>query len=624
MVKQTKEEKGDKNQMKKNLKIAKPNNKGITLIALVVTIVVLLILAGITITALLSDGGIFNTAKRAQTVQDEAAIKEKVQIMLADAQLEKLVNNTGLKAYLTSKGYTVTEDATAGAVTIPVDGYNVTIDEDTLEITGMTKADGSGNEGGTNPPSNPTVAVTGVSLDKETETMTVGGSLTLVATVAPETASNKAVTWTSSVPAVAEVNNGEVSAKAAGSTTITVTTTDGSFTDTCNIIVNESKPTVADLIGKPAASTNTYTVDKYGNKIVIPANFKVVANGNQGVVYDWDKNGEGTSTGEPVVQDGIVIQHETDLNEFVWVPVGEIKNDAVENTTNKTTITLGRYNNYLNAGFIMDTTTTPPTPPLPKHVADKDTYDTTTSNDIISSSYFENTTGTYDGRTYEGERFKTLGNWIKNTLDNRGYYIARYEASYGTNGEADSKPSTGTPLNSKATSPYTKSVGQLYNWVTQVEASTASKAMYPYEEGKEDEVEYYSELVNSYAWDTAIIFIQTYSENTTYGSKVSEYSDDDTDGIWQPANTGERGADVEIGKNTTDKVCNIYDMASNLFSLSTESSTYMNAQKPCVIRGGRFGSSSHWARDRITSYSTDTSYLYSFRTVLDCNAKSTD
>ena len=40
------------------------NQKGITLIALVVTIVVLLILAGITITYVMSEGGIFNTAKK--------------------------------------------------------------------------------------------------------------------------------------------------------------------------------------------------------------------------------------------------------------------------------------------------------------------------------------------------------------------------------------------------------------------------------------------------------------------------------------------------------------------------------------------------------------------------------
>lgn len=54
------------------------NQKGITLIALVVTIVVLLILAGITITYVLSEGGIFNTAKKASDETEIGAIKDYV------------------------------------------------------------------------------------------------------------------------------------------------------------------------------------------------------------------------------------------------------------------------------------------------------------------------------------------------------------------------------------------------------------------------------------------------------------------------------------------------------------------------------------------------------------------
>ena len=128
--------------MKKNLKIAKEKiaksgSKGITLIALVVTIVVLLILAGITINAVLSEGGIFNTAKNAQNVQQQATIKEKVEMMLADAQLQKLVNNKSLKAYFEEQGYRVTENTTAGTISITLEGKKVTINENTLQIMGM-------------------------------------------------------------------------------------------------------------------------------------------------------------------------------------------------------------------------------------------------------------------------------------------------------------------------------------------------------------------------------------------------------------------------------------------------------------------------------------------------------
>ena len=130
--------------MKKNLKIAKEktaklNNKGITLIALVVTIVVLLILAGITIDVAFSDEGIFSKVERAQKEPNEAAIKEKVQVMLADAQLEKLVNNKTLKAYFEEQGYTVTENTTKGTLKITIDEYYVTIKEESLEITNINK-----------------------------------------------------------------------------------------------------------------------------------------------------------------------------------------------------------------------------------------------------------------------------------------------------------------------------------------------------------------------------------------------------------------------------------------------------------------------------------------------------
>jgi len=72
------------------------------------------------------------------------------------------------------------------------------------------------------------VAVTGVTLDQATMTLTAGGATgTLVATVAPANATNKSVTWSSSTPAVAIVVSGVVTPLTAGTTTVTVTTVDG-------------------------------------------------------------------------------------------------------------------------------------------------------------------------------------------------------------------------------------------------------------------------------------------------------------------------------------------------------------------------------------------------------------
>ena len=85
------------------------------------------------------------------------------------------------------------------------------------------------------------VAVTGVSLDKTTLTLTAGENAGLTATVAPANATNKNVTWSSSNGAVATVDSeGKVTANAAGTATITVTTEDGNKTATCKVTVTET------------------------------------------------------------------------------------------------------------------------------------------------------------------------------------------------------------------------------------------------------------------------------------------------------------------------------------------------------------------------------------------------
>lgn len=97
-----------------------------------------------------------------------------------------------------------------------------------------------------------TVPVTGVSLAPATLSLAVGASSTLTATIAPATATNKSVNWTSSNPAVATVNSsGAVTAVANGTTTITATTQDGGFTATSSVVVS--------TIGGPAVTGVTVT-----------------------------------------------------------------------------------------------------------------------------------------------------------------------------------------------------------------------------------------------------------------------------------------------------------------------------------------------------------------------------
>ncbi len=100
-----------------------------------------------------------------------------------------------------------------------------------------------------------TIHVTSVSLDKTSLGLTEGETAQLTATVEPEDASNKNVTWESSNTNVATVNNGEVTAVSAGTATITVTTVDGGKTDTCTVTVREEAP------DRPVNLPDTHSID---------------------------------------------------------------------------------------------------------------------------------------------------------------------------------------------------------------------------------------------------------------------------------------------------------------------------------------------------------------------------
>ncbi|WP_185711590.1 Ig-like domain-containing protein, partial [Tannerella forsythia] len=102
----------------------------------------------------------------------------------------------------------------------------------------------------------PTVAVTGVTLAPNTLTLKVGQTDALTATVAPATATNKAVTWTSSAPAIATVDaSGTVRGVSPGTATITVKTVDGGKTATATVTVKEATVPVTGVTVDPGSLT---------------------------------------------------------------------------------------------------------------------------------------------------------------------------------------------------------------------------------------------------------------------------------------------------------------------------------------------------------------------------------
>ena len=72
-------------------------NRGITLIALVITIIVLLILAGVSIATLMGEGGILNKASKAKTQNEQSTIEEEIKLAYNSVQADNLINGLTLE-----------------------------------------------------------------------------------------------------------------------------------------------------------------------------------------------------------------------------------------------------------------------------------------------------------------------------------------------------------------------------------------------------------------------------------------------------------------------------------------------------------------------------------------------
>jgi uncharacterized protein YjdB len=187
------------------------------------------------------------------------SISGTVGTLTADAKISVKNDGTITKAVVNANGVTIGGTAPVNTdigsnVTEPpkINGTIITTTTTTATTSGSIAGTGAGtgnDPGGSNPPA-ATIAVTGITLDKTTMTLTAGGITgTLTATVAPANATNKNVTWTSSNTAAAIVSNGIVTPVAAGTTTITATTVDGGKTATCQVTVNAAAIVAVSVTG---------------------------------------------------------------------------------------------------------------------------------------------------------------------------------------------------------------------------------------------------------------------------------------------------------------------------------------------------------------------------------------
>ena len=142
------------------------------------------------------------------------------------------------------------------------------------------------------------VHVTCVTLDIQSITLTVGATETLTATVQPDNAPNKVVSWKSSNTTVADVaNNGVVTAKEAGTATITVTTEDNKYTATCLVTVKSAWVVIN---GVKWATRN---VDKPGTFAAKPE--------DTGMFYQWNRNVGWSATDSMINSNGSTIWDST-------------------------------------------------------------------------------------------------------------------------------------------------------------------------------------------------------------------------------------------------------------------------------------------------------------------------
>ena len=197
----------------------------------------------------------------------------------------------------------------------------------------------------------------------------------------------------------------------------------------------------------------------------------------------------------------------------------------------------------------------------------------------------------------------------ESVYSNGGYYIARYEAGIeggnltSISNSASNPDWTGyTGENMKLIS---KSGATVWNYITQ------NKAAYLCEELAD--VNGYtgvtSDLMNSYAWDTAIVYIQECGTDSNY----SNQSGISTVEI-KVSKTGEAILAAGNGEGKNDVQCNIYDMAGNCLEWTTE--TYDSQESPCVHRGGFFNNGELYVNSRGSFNTSYGNQILSYRPLL--------
>ena len=332
---------------------------------------------------------------------------------------------------------------------------------------------------------------------------------------------------------------------------------------------NPPAPTGNGTLGTVTGSEtkNTTVKDSLGNQVVVPAGFKVV---------NKDAN----------VTDGIVVEDishtATAGSQFVWIPVGEVVKEIKDGVKSTETITLSRYT------FADDNVGTP---------TDQGSAEIETS--FFNSRYKHTEVNkSTNGNTTAKENIESEeSGFRKSVKNNHGYYIGRYESRTSTERKSETD---------KLTQITVKPDKYVYNYTAQLQAAELSRGMY-------SDSNFESDLMNSYAWDTAIVFLQTF-DNRANKASLKPYSrqtslNTSSDGL------ASQGTNNLSDASKKDVICNVYDMANNCIEWTTE--TCKHSLFPCTSRGGHYINNTDYMSLRYNNLTTGfINENISFRTLL--------
>ena len=173
--------------------------------------------------------------------------------------------------------------------------------------------------------------------------------------------------------------------------------------------------------------------------------------------------------------------------------------------------------------------------------------------------------------TYDNVPAKDIEDFITKVNSTGGYYFARYEARTET--QRKNKEDVLTQLTVKQND-------YVYNYVTQVQAANLSRNMYA-------DINFESDLVNSYAWETTLVFLQECDDREETNNKPYSIQNSLNTSL---ATRGTNNLDIK------DKICNIFDMASNCYEWLTLTSN--ESQYPAIDTGGNFKYSNEMTKSK--------------------------